>query len=537
MPAMTIKDLIAPESYNLTREIERYDSDKIAIRWEDEAGRKKTMTYHQLIAAGNRFANVLTDLGIGKGDRIMVIVPRILEAYIIYFGALKAGAAVIPGSEMLRAEDIAFRLNQGEAAAVLVYTQYTEQVDRIREATPALRAKIAVGGDVPGWLSMNQLMRDASPSFIGPETSKDDMALLTYTSGTSGTPKGVVHSHSWAYAHLRIAADRWLDIHQDDTVWATAGPGWQMWVWSPFLSVLGKGATGLSYFGRFHPEKQLQLLQEYKVSVLCCTPTEYRAMAKVDHLDRFDLSQLRVAASAGEALNIGVIETFKKTFGIQLRDGYGQTESTLLIGTTNGTAIRQGSMGKPTFDAFITIVDENGVPVPDQTEGNIAVRRDFPALFCTYFKQPERYREAIRGDYFLTGDRAVRDRDGYFWFRGRRDDVIISSGYTIGPVEVEDTLLKHEAVKDCAVVASPHPIRGNIVKAFIVLKDGIEGSPSLVHELQSFVKKETAPYKYPRAIEFVRELPKTVSGKIMRSTLRELELRRYREKKRVASKE
>ncbi|WP_100488002.1 acyl-CoA synthetase MbcS [Sporolactobacillus pectinivorans] len=526
---MELKDLIAPDSYNLTSEIDRFDSDKIALRWENEDGEKKTVTYHELIQRGKRFANVLTSLGIKKGDRIMTIVPRIIDAYVIYLGALRAGIAVIPGSEMLRSADIALRINQGEAKAIVAFHEYSGQVDEIKEETPSLKYKLSVAGETAGWLSMDQLIGEASADFTTVETSKDDMAFLTYTSGTSGTPKGVVHSHAWAYAHLRIAAPRWLDIRDGDTFWATAGPGWQKWIWSPFLSVLGKGVTGFVYNGRFNPEKQLQLLQDYKVNVLCCTPTEYRLMAKVDGLEKYDLSHLRNACSAGEALNREVIDVFKKTFDIQLKDGYGQTESTLLIGTMVGDKICYGSMGKPILDPFITIIDEDGNPVPDDVIGNIAVRRDFPALFRSYYHQPDRYQAAVRGNYFLTGDRASRDKDNYFWFHGRRDDVIISSGYTIGPVEVEDALLKNEAVKDCAVVGKPHAIRGNIVKAFVILKDGYTGGPELIKALQAFVKSETAPYKYPREIEFVTDLPKTISGKIKRSALRDLEVRRARE--------
>jgi acetyl-CoA synthetase len=526
---MELKELIAPDHYNLTREIDRYDSEKIALRWENEAGEKKSVTYHELIRRGKRFANVLSRLGIHKGDRIMTIVPRIIDAYVIYLGALRAGIAVIPGSEMLRSVDISFRINQGEAKAIVAYHAYSNQVDQIKEETPSLRYKISVGGETDGWLSMDELMSEVSDQFQTVDTLKDDMAFMTYTSGTSGTPKAVVHSHAWAYAHLRIAPPRWLDIRPGDTVWATAGPGWQMWIWSPFWSVLGKGVTGISYFGRFHPEKQLQLLQDYQVNVLCCTPTEYRSMAKVKDLGKYDLSHLRSACSAGEALNSGVIDTFKKTFGIQLKDGYGQTESTLLIGALVDDPVREGSMGRAILDDVVAVVDEDGKPVPDGTVGSIAVRRDFPALFRGYYRQPDRYREAVRGGYFLTGDRAVRDSDHYFWFHGRRDDVIISSGYTIGPVEVEDALLKSKAVKDCAVVAKPHPIRGNIVKAFVVLKDGFHGSDDLIKKLQNFVKNVTAPYKYPREIEFVSTLPKTVSGKINRAELRQLELRRAHE--------
>ncbi|MCO7176187.1 acyl-CoA synthetase MbcS [Sporolactobacillus kofuensis] len=527
---MELTELIAPQKYNLTNEIDRFDSDRVALFWENENGDKRSFTYHELIEKGKRFANVLNNLGIKKGDVVMTIVPRIVDAYVIYLGALRAGIAVIPGSEMLRPGDISYRINQGKAKAIITFHDYTEQVDHIEENMPSLQHKISVAGETDGWLSMDQIMSEASNSYTTVDTDKDDMAFLTYTSGTSGAPKGVVHTHAWAYAHLRIAPQRWLDIQEGDIFWATAAPGWQKWIWSPFLSVLGKGVTGLAYDGRFRPEKQLQLLQDYKVNVLCCTPTEYRLMSKVDHLEKFDLSNLRNACSAGEALNRGVIDIFKQTFDIQLKDGYGQTESTLLVGTLVGHAIRIGSMGQPILDEFITIIDEDGNEVPDGVVGNIAVRRDFPALFKTYYEQPDRYQAAVIGNYFLTGDRASHDQDNYFWFQGRRDDVIISSGYTIGPAEVEDALLKHESVKDCAVVASPDPIRGNIVKAFVILKDGYAPDESRIPELQKFVKNQTAPYKYPRAIEFVSDLPKTVSGKIMRAKLRELEKRRASER-------
>ncbi|MFT8871194.1 MAG: AMP-binding protein [Sporolactobacillus sp.] len=527
---MELHDLIAPEHYNLTNEIDQFDSDKAAILWEDEQGNKKQYSYHELIALGKTFANVLSRLGIGKGDKIMTIVPRIIDAYVIYLGALRAGVAVIPGSDLLRASDIAFRLNQGEAKAIITYHSYAAEVNKMDEPVPSLKYKVSVAGETDGWLSMDQLMAEAPADFETVDTMRDDLAFLTYTSGTSGTPKGVMHSHAWAYAHLRIASTRWLDIHDNDIFWATASPGWQKWIWSPFLTVLGRGVTGLVYNGRFHPQKQLQLLQDYHVSVFCCTPTEYRLMAKVDDLGKYDLSHLRNACSAGEALNRGVFDTFKDTFGITLKDGYGQTESTLLVGTMVGDDVRIGAMGKPILDEFVTIIDEDGEPAPVGEIGNIAVRRDFPALFKTYYKQPDRYRSSVVGNYFLTGDRASRDKDGYFWFHGRRDDVIISSGYTIGPAEVEDAILKHPLVKDCAVVASPHPLRGNIVKAFIVLKDGVTGNKSLSHEIQSLVKKDTAPYKYPREIEYIDELPKTVSGKIKRSDLRLLEARRAQDK-------
>ena len=341
------------------------------------------------------------------------------------------------------------------------------------------------------------------------------MAFLSYTSGTTGNAKAVVHTHAWAYAHLRTAAPHWLCINEGDMVWATAGPGWMKWIWSPFLAVLGSGATGLSYHGKFEPEKYLELLKKHEVNVLCCTPTEYRIMAKVDHLEKYDLSSLHSAVSAGEPLNREVIDIFYKKFNLKVRDGYGQTENTLLVGITKDIDLKPGSMGKPTPGNRVEIINDFGEPCAIGEVGDIAVHRDTPALFKEYYKEPERTAKQYRGDYYVTGDRAKKDEEGYFWFEGRGDDIIISSGYTIGPFEVEDALVKHPYVKECAVVASPDKDRGNVVKAFIVLKDDLKENPlDLVKVLQKHVKEMTAPYKYPRKIEFVNELPKTNSGKI-----------------------
>jgi acetyl-CoA synthetase len=526
---MNVNELIAPERYNLTEEIEKHASDKLALRWENDRGEQKEITYNQLIGQGNQLANALTKLGLAKGDRVLVMVPRLIESYMIYFACLKAGLVIIPSSELLRAKDISYRMNHAEAKAVISFADFCKEIENIQEETPSLKVKIAFGGEVDGWASMEQLMDGESCQFERAETTREDIAFLPYTSGTTGQPKGVVHRHGWAYAHLRIAADKWLDIRENDKVWATAGPGWQKWVWSPFLSVLGKGATGFVYHGRFEPHKYLQLLQDQKINVLCCTPTEYRLMAKVDNLDKFDLSNLHSAVSAGEALNREVMDVFKRHFNVQVRDGYGQTESTLLIGTLKGMEIRQGSMGKPILEDFIDIIDESGEPVTAGKVGDIAVRKDFGALFKSYYKDPERTNSAFRGNYFVTGDRASKDRENYFWFEGRADDIIISSGYTIGPFEVEDALMKHPSVKECAVVASPDSIRGNVVKAFIILKDGFTGGDALEIELKEHVKRITAPYKYPRLIEFVEELPKTDSGKIRRVELRKRELQLYSE--------
>jgi acetyl-CoA synthetase len=515
-----LKSLIAPEHFNLASEISKHDSDKIALRWENELGETKTITYAELINKANKLANGLTNLGLAKGDRVVVMTTRLIESYIIYLACLKAGLVISPSSELLRAKDLVYRLNHSEAKAVISYSDLVKEFENISEETPFLQFKIAFGEEVSNWLSLEALMEEESETFSDVDTLSEDYAFLAYTSGTTGQPKGVVHSHGWGYAHLRIAASKWLNISEEDLVWATASPGWQKWVWSPFLSILGSGATGFIYHGRFNPHKYLRLLQNNKVTVLCCTPTEYRMMAKLDDLSTFDLSHLHTAVSAGEALNREVIDVFKNQFKILIRDGYGQTESTLLIANLNTDEKKLGSMGQPLLQEYIEVIDENGDPAPINQVGTIAIKKEFPALFKQYYKDPVTTASSYQDSYFLTGDRACKDEDNYYWFQGRKDDVIISSGYTIGPFEVEDALMKYKSVKECAVVALPDPIRGNVVKAFVVLKEGISGTVELTNELQGFVKNLTAPYKYPRVIEYIETLPKTDSGKIRRVDLR-----------------
>lgn len=521
---MERNQLIAPETYNITQEFEKFVSkDKLAVKWLNEEGEERSISYADLTAKANQFANALIDQGLEKGERVLVLLPRSIEAYITYFACLKAGLVVIPSSEMLRAKDLSYRINHGEVKAVISYYSYVLEVDKIDEDNPTLAFKFIVGADQDGWLRLDELARNKSDEFQCADTKRDDMAFLSYTSGTTGNPKGVVHTHGWGFAHIEVASKMWLDVKEGDMVWATAGPGWAKWVWSPFLSTIGLGATALVYQGKFDPNKYLQLLQDNNVNVLCCTPTEYRLMAKADNISDYKLPHLRSSVSAGEPLNREVIDTFKREFNVDVRDGYGQTENTLLVGTLLGMEIKAGSMGKPTPGNQVEIINEDGVPVKKGEVGDIAVHKDAPALFKKYYKDDERTAMAYRGEYYVTGDQARMDDDGYFWFEGRNDDIIISSGYTIGPFEVEDALTKHPAVKECAVVASPDEVRGNVVKAFIVLRNPDIAGDTLVKELQDHVKTLTAPYKYPRKVEFVEELPKTISGKIRRIELRKKE--------------
>ncbi|KGR77516.1 acyl-CoA synthetase MbcS [Ureibacillus manganicus] len=521
---MKREDLLAPENYNIVDEIERFASKegKLALMVHHENGDIEKITYKELIKKANKVANVLTARGLQKGDVALVMVPRSVEAYITYIGALKAGVTIIPSSEMLRAKDIDYRIEHSGAKAVIAFENELSQFDDVKHISGL--QQLVFGNSQGPWISMQEEIEQASDVFEGNLTKDSDIAFLSYTSGTTGNPKGVVHSHGWGYAHLRTTASQWLGVQEDDIVWATAAPGWQKWIWSPFLAVLGSGATAFVHIGRFDPQNYLQLLQNQKINVLCCTPTEYRLMAKVDGLEKYDLSSVRSAVSAGEPLNSEVINKFLEVFSLQVRDGYGQTENTLLVGTLIDMTPKPGSMGKPTPGNLVEVIDDLGEPTKPGEVGDIAVHSSTPALFKGYLKDPERTKIQYRGEWFLTGDRAYKDEDGYFWFEGRGDDIIVSSGYTIGPFEVEDALVKHPAVKECAVVASPDEIRGNIVKAYVVLREPqLKDSPTIITELQDHVKTITAPYKYPRAIEFIDELPKTASGKIRRIELRQKE--------------
>lgn len=518
---MNRQELIAPSQYNVVSEFEKYATGKNmkALIYINADGRKKEITYDTLMEQANKAANVFKKNGLEKGDVVLVMVPRLIEAYVTYIGALKAGLVVIPSSEMLRPSDIDYRLVHSNAKAVVSYDAFSSQFDDVQNMDGV--QLFVIGKAIKNQKSLTELMIAASPEYKGVATESSDIAFLSYTSGTTGAPKGVVHTHGWGYAHLKTTGANWLGIEESDVVWATAAPGWQKWIWTPFLSVLGSGATGLVYDGKFEAKRYFELIKENNVNVICCTPTEYRFMAIAENIAQYDLSSIRSAVSAGEPLNREVVDTFKDTFSLEVRDGYGQTENTLLVGTMLGMESRSGSMGKPTPGNRVEIIDDHGNPAPAGEVGDIAVHVSTPALFKEYLNDPERTSMQFRGDYYVTGDRAKMDEDGYFWFEGRGDDIIISSGYTIGPFEVEETLMQHSAILECAVVASPDEVRGNVVKAFIVLRDPSRvNEEDLIKEIQDHVKALTAPYKYPRKIEFIEEMPKTASGKVMRVELR-----------------
>jgi acetyl-CoA synthetase len=517
----------SPDDYALPAVIDEHADefgDRVALRFFDESGTTAERTYADLRADTNRFANALAELSVGKGDRVMHLVPRHPDTFALQLGALKRGALLVPCSAMLKPKDIAFRATDCEASTVVAHADLTDMVDPVVDETP-LETQICLDADPAGWHDFHDLLEDQPAEHDGPDLAAEDPMSINYTSGTTGQPKPVLHKHRWMRAFELVNAPYWWGVTADsdmgeELLWATTGTGWAKWFWSPVGVGLTTGATQLLYDGEFDPETFLSIMAEEGVTRLCAVPTQYRMFAQAD-LDSYDLD-LVDALSAGEPLNREAIDALESGIGVVPRDGYGQTETVALVTNYPGIDVKPGSMGKPT-PVGTTIIDGDDEEVDPGEIGEIAVPVESPGIFDGYYEKPHLDEKTFGGDYYRTGDLASRDEDGYFFFEGRADDIIISAGYRIGPFEVEDALVSHEAVAEAAAVASPHEERGDVVKAYVILSDGYEPSDALKTELQEFMKAETAPYKYPRRIEFTDELPKTSSGKIRRIELRERE--------------
>jgi len=528
-PQRLYDDLVAsfrwqvPEEFNFGALVDAWATDRsrVALYWEDEAGHRERHTFWDVKQASNRVMNALAALGVGRGDPVIVMLPRVPAWQAAIVGGLKLGVLVIPSTASLRAKDIAYRARHSGAKAIITSTAEVAEVDAACPDRALLPIRIAVGGAPAGWHDWDTLLSRASPSGVPARTRSDEPALCFYTSGTTKDPKAVLHAHAYTFAH-RYTGEHWLDLQRTDLHWTTADTGWAKSAYGVLFGPWMNGVPVFMYHGRFEPERELDLLARYEISVLCAAPTEYRLLVKED-LGRWNLARLRHCTGAGEPLNPEVIHAWHDAYGLMIHDGYGQTETQLLAANLPGLPIRPGSMGKPFPGHDVHVVGEDGAELPPGEIGDLALRGDPPSLFREYWKNPEETAAARRGEWYLTGDRARCDEDGYLWFVGRADDLIISAGYRIGPFEVESALLEHPAVVESAVVASPDAVRGEIVKAFVVLRPGHAPGAALVHELQEHVKRVTAPYKYPRAIEFVESLPKTVSGKIRRVELRERE--------------
>ncbi len=515
-----------PPNFNFGRDVvDRHaeDPDLPALLFRPDSGPDRSLTFREVRDATNRVANTLRSMGIGPGDPVIVMLPKLPEWHLVVVGGLKAGALVIPSSTILREKDLLYRAEHSGAVAIVASPTEIPTVEAARAKLTGIRHFLAVdpsGGQAPGgWTDFLAESAGADASSAGqPETSADDPALVYYTSGTTGPPKAVLHAHAYTFAQ-RYTAEVWLGVTRGERMWTTSDTGWAKAAYSVLFGPWSVGAEVFMYGGRFDARKELELLQEIQPAVFCAPPTEFRMLVK-ENLADFEFAGLRECVSAGEPLNPEVIRAWKEATGLTIRDGYGQTETILLVGNHPGIEVRPGSMGLPMPGHRVEIIGDDAQVLPVGEIGDVAIEGRPPSLFLEYWKDEAASTKCRRGPYYITGDRASRDEDGYFWFVGRADDVIISAGYRIGPFEVESALVEHPDVVEAAVVAAPDPDRGAIVKAFVVLRAGVTGDDALTKKLQDHCKTVTAPYKYPRSIEYRPELPKTVSGKIRRVELR-----------------
>jgi acetyl-CoA synthetase len=527
-----------PEHFNFAFDVvDRWSEDrtKLALVWADRTGRDICKySFFDLKALSSRFANALIELGFEKGDRLFVMVPRVVDWYAVMLGCCKLGVIPMPAPNILTPKDVAYRIREAEAAGALVWHEHLSTVEQARRECPSLRHLVRLGGEgtagPAGWLSYESLMEQASTRLSREDvaaTRSDDIMLIYFTSGTTKFPKMVPHTQaSYGLGHM-VTAKFWHDLKPTDLHWTLADTGWAKAAWGKLFGQWLVGAAVMVHdaSGKFDAKAHLELIERCGITTLCAPPTAFR-MFVLEDLTRYDFSQLRHCCSAGEPLNPEVIKVWKEHTGVTIYDGFGQTETVNIIANYPCMPVKFGSMGRPAPGFVVEIVDDQGHVLPSGQEGHIAIRvKPAPpvGLFTGYWRNPEATAESFQGDWYYTGDKGYKDEDGYFWFVGRADDVINSAGYRIGPFEVESALQSHPAVAESAAVASPDPLRGTIVKAFIILAPGYDPSEELKKEIQEHVKQETAPYKYPREIEFVGELPKTLSGKIRRVELRRLE--------------
>ena len=516
-----------PERFNWAYEVfDRWAEDpaKVALVWLAPDGlTSRKVTFREMAERSRRVANALTGLGAERGDRVFVMLHRVVEWWEIVLGCMRAGLVPVPGTTLLTTKDVAYRIGASEPSIAITDPENYAKLEEVRGECPSLRELVVVGGEGP-WTGYEDLVSSACPELSNPRNPSSDPLIIYFTSGTTGNPKMVLNTHA-SYPIGHVATGKfWLDNRPTDLHWTLSDTGWAQAAWTSFFGPWNMGAAIFVWDqrGRFDGGQALDVLERFPITTFFAPPTAYRMMVQED-LSGFRPKALRHTVAAGEAVNPEVIEAWREGVGLHVWEGYGQTESTLLAATFPGMEYRPGSMGVacPGFD--LAIVSGDGERLPAGEEGEIAIRTrpEWPVgLFPGYWRDPKANAKVFRGDWYFTGDLATRDEHGYFWFVGRGDDLIISASYRIGPFEVESALMEHPAVAETAVVAKPDPVRGQIVKAFVVTTLETEASDELVAELQAHVRRVTAPYKYPREIEFLAELPKTISGKIRRGELR-----------------
>ena len=518
-------------AYDIIDKFGALEPERPALQWVDLGGRTRIISYSEMSRLSSQAANEFTKAGIKKGDKVMLVLKRNYQFWYSIIGLHKIGAVAIPATHLLTTKDYIYRFEQAEITGVVITAHNPEVARYINEADAQTGSKIAAkyivnladtDGAIPeGFVDFDKALATQPAEFARVATNAREMMLLYFTSGTTGYPKMVTHNYRYALAHL-VTAKHWLNVNPNGRHYTVADTGWAKSAWGCLYGQMALGSCVFVYdFDKFVPADVLAVLEKYKVTSFCAPPTMYRFFIK-EGVERYDLSSLQYCCIAGEALNPEVYNKWLEYTGLKLMEGFGQTESVVMLANTVGMEPRPGSMGRPVPFYDMDIVDDDNNTVQTGEVGEIVVRceRGADGMFGGYFKNDELTNSVWSNGVYRTGDTAYFDEDGYYWYVGRNDDLIKASGYRIGPFEVESVLITHPAVLECAVTGAPDPVRGQVVKATIVLAKGFVGSDELVKEIQNHVKTNTAPYKYPRIVEFVAELPKTISGKIRRTEIR-----------------
>ena len=527
-------EILTPErfnfAYDIVDEYAHLEPQKKAIVWADEDGSDHIITYQELKEKSDQAAAYFTSIGIGKGDKVMLVLMRHIEFWYTLIGLHKIGAIAIPATHLLTPKDIIYRCKAADISTIIAVGEETI-IGHINNAMPqcsSVKNLISVGPLVPEhWDSYTDETTKAKAFVPQPEVAdNNDISLLYFTSGTTGEPKMVAHNFIYPLAHI-VTAKYWHNVQEDGVHFTVADTGWAKAVWGKLYGQMMAGCAVFVYnHHKFNPAEMLEVIAKYKVTSFCAPPTVYRFMIKED-FSKYDLSALKYCTTAGEALNPKVFETFQERTGIMLMEAFGQTETAVQIGTFPWMTPKPGAMGVPSAQYDVLLINGDGSLCKANEQGEIVIKADKNnpplGLFMGYYRDDALTDSVWHDGLYHTGDIAWLDNDGYFWFVGRMDDVIKSSGYRIGPFEVESALMTHPAVVECAITGVPDEVRGHVVKATIVLSQDYTASDDLKKEIQSHVKKVTAPYKYPRIIDFVSALPKTISGKIRRIELREKE--------------
>ncbi len=524
-------DIDCPDDFNfgydIVDDIAVNDPERVAMVWEHENGECRRFTFADIKRLSDKTCNYLVSKGIGKGDFVMLVLKHSYQFWFICVALHKMGAIAVPATFMLKSHDIEYRIDAAGLKAAIV----TDDDDIIESFEGAgnidkLACRFTVNGHRDGWLDFDREMEECSEAWERVPTKRTDRFLMYFTSGTSGNPKMAVHDYSYPLGHI-LLAKHWQQVEADGLHWTVADTGWAKNAWGKFYGQwIMEAAVFVYEYDRFEPHHIMNMIEKHRITTFCCPPTMFRLYLNAG-IEGHDLSSLKNCCIAGEPLSPDTFNTWYKATGLKLMEAFGQTESSVIVGTLKGMTPKPGSMGKPSPQFRVELLDKEGNPVRPGEEGEICVSISprVPGIFVEYYRDEVKTNETLRDGWHHTGDVAWKDEDGYFWYLGRNDDIIKSSGYRISPFEIESVLVEHPAVLEVAVTGVPDPIRGQLVKATIILREAYKPTDELKKELQQFTKSRTAPYKYPRVIEFVDAIPKSISGKVRRVVIRNRDIK------------